>query len=171
MAKKPQISRKQAQESDWQALYGILAIAGEHMHRTLGLAHWYPFRTYERFLKISNPEHLYAVYADDLLVATFNLSRNPREYYRLEMWTNPDHEVLYLGGMGVLPTHQGMGIGKWIMGEVVTICEQEQVEALRFDAVANHSRLLAFYDRLGYERRAFIPIDEEKQLIAYEHVF
>ncbi|QPC82854.1 GNAT family N-acetyltransferase [Phototrophicus methaneseepsis] len=171
MAKKQQLTLKLAERGDWQALYGILAIAGEHMHRTLGLAHWYPFRTYDRFLEMTDTGRLYAVYSDDLLVATFNLSTMPRSYYRMEMWTDEAHKAFYLGGVGVLPSQQGQGVGKWLMGEVDRLCHEEEVEAVRFDAVANHSRLLAFYDRLGYERRAFIPIDELRQLVAFERVF
>ncbi|MCA9889968.1 MAG: GNAT family N-acetyltransferase [Anaerolineae bacterium] len=174
MAKKPQLTLKQAQEADLQALYGILAVAGEHMHRTLGLEHWYPFRTFERFLEMTDREHIYAVFADDLLVATFNLNSQARAYYRLDMWADAEHRALYLGGVGVLPSHQGMGIGKWMMEEIERICQELDVQALRFDAIANHSRLLAFYDRLGYQRRAFIDIDEALQLapvIAYERVF
>ena len=171
MAKKPQLTLKQAEEADLQALYGILALAGEHMHRTLDLGHWYPFRTFERFLEITDREHIYAIFADDLLIATFNLASTPRSYYRLDMWTDSNHRALYLGGVGVLPSHQGMGIGKWMMQEVERICQELEIESLRFDAVANHSRLLAFYDRLGYQRRAYIPIDDERQLIAFEHIF
>ena len=90
------------------------------------------------------------------------------------MWADGEHRALYLGGVGVLPSHQGMGIGKWMMEEIERICQELDVQALRFDAIANHSRLLAFYDRLGYQRRAFIDIDEALQLapvIAYERVF
>jgi len=171
MPKKINLTLSQASESDLQALYGILAIAGEHMHRTLGLAHWYPFRTFERFLQITDQEHLYAVYSDNLLVATFNLNPHSRDYYRLEMWANPQHTAWYLGGMGVLPSHQGQGVGEWVMQQVDRLCKEAGVDAVRFDAVANHARLLRFYDRLGYTRRAFISIDEEKQLVAYERVF
>ena len=52
---------------DMPVMYALLVLCGEHMHRTLGLSHWYPFRPYEIFQQQVDVNRLYAIYSDEYL--------------------------------------------------------------------------------------------------------
>ena len=70
--------RFQAAPSDQiPALHAILVLCGEHMYRTLGLKHWYPYMALDKFIEFSAGKDFYAVYDGDNLIGTFNrLYRN-----------------------------------------------------------------------------------------------
>lgn len=153
-------------------MYALLVICGEHMHRTLGLAHWHPFRPYDVYLAQIDPTRVYAIYADDVLAGTFALNPVPRPYYTPQMWTQPDAPALYFGLFGVLPAFQRQGVGAWAMQQVDALTQADGFAAVRFDAVAQHPRLLAFYDRLGYARRGVVTLTPQmRELMCYERVF
>lgn len=147
-----------ANERLYPALHSILVICGEHMYRTQGFAHWYPFRSLEANRALIDMRYLYAVYDSSAtqaqLVGTFNLNPTPRTYYTPEIWADPTAPALYFGGLGILPAFQGTGLGRWCMQQADAITQRDGYRAIRFDAVAANAGLLAFYDRLGYERRA-----------------
>lgn len=140
-----------ADAKDYHALHGLLQICGEHMHRTKGLSHWYPFRNFAYFEQEVAPAKVYAVYLDDFLAGTFYLSPLMRPYYEQVGWQATD-KALYLGGVGVLPFTQGRGVGRWLMQTVDALVQEQGYDLLRFDCVATNMPLLAFYDHLGYER-------------------
>ncbi len=58
------IRLERATAEQFTAIYGIMALAGEHMHRVLGLSHWYPFPPTERYLPHLEGREVYAVYAE-----------------------------------------------------------------------------------------------------------
>ncbi len=145
-----------------KAVYSIMALAGEHMHRVLQLSHWHPFPGTERFIPRFEGHDIYGVYADDLLVGTFNVSTNPEPYYTDDMsayWMDVKADATYFSGFALLPSHQQMGIGTQCMAFVdKTVREQINHRYVRFDAVANHSKLIHFYTRLGYEQRGELAV-------------
>ena len=158
---------------DMPVMYALLVLCGEHMHRTLGLSHWYPFRPYEAYQKQVDVNHLYAIYADDCLAGTFTLNPQARAYYQPSLWADPDAKALYFGLFGILPTFQGQGLGRWAMEQADALVENEGYKAVRFDAVANHPTLLKFYDKLGYERRGVLSFQHPmmKDCVCYERTF
>ncbi|HEX2622234.1 MAG TPA: GNAT family N-acetyltransferase [Phototrophicaceae bacterium] len=135
------------------ALHAILVICGEHMHRTQGLSHWHPYRTFDDFMRLVDPQHFYAIYDDTYLIGTFHLTTSPRPYYDITKWANPAARAIYFGGFGILPHFQGKGAGKWSIQQADHLAVTEGYEVFRFDCVANNAPLLDFYDRLGYIRR------------------
>lgn len=157
-------------EGDLPVMYSLLVLCGEHMHRTLGLTHWYPFRPYEVFLQQIDPDGVYAIYTDDLLAGTFALNSQPRAYYQAQMWAEPDAKALYFGMFGVLPVFQGQGIGRWATQQADQLTHTQGYAAMRFDAIGNHPKLLAFYDRLGYERRGVLTV-YGREIVCYERRF
>lgn len=156
------ITIKRADDDQFKALYSVMALAGEHMHRILKLSHWHPFPDSERFVKRLAGRDVYAVYADDLLIGTFNLSTLPEPYYLDDMsnyWIDCLAEATYFSGFALLPSHQQMGIGTQCMAFADKIVKTETNHRyIRFDGVANHTKLLQFYSRLGYEKRGELPV-------------
>jgi GNAT superfamily N-acetyltransferase len=156
------IKIERANNDQSTAVYSILAIAGEHMHRVLNLSHWYPFPGTEHFIPRLEDRDIYVVYADEFLVGTFNISTKPEPYYLDDMsayWMEPSAVATYFSGFAILPSHQQMGIGTQCMTFVDQfVKEQTSHRYIRFDGVANHPKLLHFYARLGYEERGELPV-------------
>jgi len=157
-----EIRIERATEDQYTALYSIMALAGEHMHRALELSHWHPFPGTDRFIPRLEGRNIYAVYADELLVGTFNISTLPEPYYTDDMsnyWMDTSADASYFSGFALLPSHQQMGIGTHCMQFVDKTVQQEtDHHYIRFDAVASHTKLLQFYSRLGYEQRGELPV-------------
>ena len=163
---------KIATEDDLPALHAILVMCGEHMARTQGLTHWYPFLTFTTYAEVAASAQPYAVYEDGFLAGTFYFKTEPRPYYPVEYWTDPDARAFYFAALGVLPSFQGRGIGSWCMAQVERLAVENGCKAIRFDAAANNTALMRFYDRLGYERRGVITFSNPAigDTVAYERV-
>lgn len=76
---------QRAEKDQLTAVYSIMALAGEHMHRVLKLSHWHPFPGTDRFIQRLDDHDVYGVYVEDLLVGTFNMSIHPEPYYLDDM--------------------------------------------------------------------------------------
>lgn len=147
------LSIAQVTEDDYTALYGIMALAGEYMHRVLDLSHWYPFPSSDWFVQHCADRDVFAVYRDALLIGTFNLGTDPEPYYLEDMsayWNHTDIPALYFSAFALLPSHQQQGIGTWCMTQVDHLVQQRGYEQVRFDAVNAHGKLLTFYRQCGY---------------------
>lgn len=166
---------ERATDDQLTAVYSIMALAGEHMHRALDLSHWHPFPGTDRFIPRLKGHDVYVVYEGDLLVGTFNISTIPEPYYTNDMsdyWMDVSADATYFSAFALLPSHQQKGIGTQCMAFVdKTVKEQTDHQYVRFDAVANHKKLIHFYSRLGYEQRGELPVRDtavmcfEKDLI------
>jgi GNAT superfamily N-acetyltransferase len=165
------ISLDRATEDQFPAIYGILALAGEHMHRVLGLSHWHPFPSFEDFLPHLEDRDVYAVHADRLLVGTFNLGIIPESYYLEDMsdyWRNVNAEAMYFSGFAIVPSHQQQGIGSWCMAQADRLAQEKNFRYLRFDGVSNHARLMQFYTRLSYRPCGLLPVTEDISVMCFE---
>lgn len=155
-----------ATDDQLTAIYSIMALAGEHMHRALNLSHWHPFPGTEPFIKRLGGHDVYAVYDENLLVGTFNISTIPEPYYTEDMsdyWIDASADATYFSGFALLPSHQQMGIGTYCMAFVDKIVkENTNHRYIRFDAVASHPKLVNFYSRLGYQKRGELPVKHLK---------
>jgi GNAT superfamily N-acetyltransferase len=164
------LTLKKAASADIPQLHALLVACGKYMHETLGLSHWYPYLTLDNFIEVSVGHDLYSVYDDaETLIATFSTGTTPRPYYDITLWDDPQAKALYLGRFGVLPQYQHHGIGGWCMGQVDRLGHEMGCTAVRFDAIVCHSVLLAFYDKLGYQRRGIIQRDRG-DLMAFEKI-
>jgi GNAT superfamily N-acetyltransferase len=150
------LTLEQATDTDIPQLHTLLVTCGKHMHETLGFTHWDPYLPLDEFIRVSAGHDLYGVYDAETLIATFSTGTTPRPYYDITLWENPQAKALYLGRFGVLPQYQHHGIGGWCMAQVDRLAREMDCAAVRFDATASHSVLLAFYDKLGYQRRGII---------------
>lgn len=157
-----EISIERATTDQLTAVYSIMALAGEHMHRALQLSHWHPFPGTDRFIPRIEGHDVFVVYADTLMVGTFNISTIPEPYYLDDMsayWIDSFAPATYFSGFAILPSHQQSGIGTQCMAFVEKIVkEQTDHRYIRFDGVARHPKLLHFYSRLGYEKRGELPV-------------
>lgn len=158
------------QESNLSSMHAILSICGEHMFRTQGMAHWYPFRDFERYQAETSSSDVYAIYDDVMLVGTFYVTPKMRPWYADVKWKNSEHKALYFGGFGVLPLAQGRGIGKWTMKQVDTLSKTSGYDTLRFDSIANNPSLLKFYDTLGYQSCGLLATPRGSEVMTYERV-
>lgn len=150
-----------ATPDQYSAIYGVMALAGEHMHRVLRLSHWHPFPSSDWFIQQCEEREVFAVYQDSLLIGTFNIGSMPEKYYFADMsayWKNPAAPTLYFSAFALLPSHQQQGVGSWCMQQVDRLVMERGHNLVRFDAVSHHEKLLHFYDRLGYERRGVLDL-------------
>jgi GNAT superfamily N-acetyltransferase len=154
------LSLKKAAAAEIPQPHTLLVTCGKHMHETLGFAHWDPYLPLDEFIRVSAGHDLYGVYDAETLVATFSTGTTPRPYYNMaSLWDNLQAKALYLGRFGVLPQYQHHGIGGWCMVQVDRLRREMGCAVVRFDALGSHSALLAFYDKLGYQRRGIIQRD------------
>jgi GNAT superfamily N-acetyltransferase len=130
--------------------YSILVACGKSMYEKYGLTHWHPFIDLSSFLKSIEIKEIYGVYQNNIPVATFNLSYEPRDYYQNVYWLNSNEQALYLGQLGIDPSLQGQGLGKWCMKAIEKITLAKGIKTLRFDALNAHPWLKQFYINLGY---------------------
>lgn len=167
------LSLQPAIEDQYNSIYSIMALAGEHMHRVLGLSHWHPFTSSERFAEHLEGKEVFGVYSDDLLVGTFNISTMPEPYYREDMseyWSRLDMRTMYFSAFALLPSYQQQGIGSWCMQNVDRMVQERGFEQVRFDAVNTHPKLKGFYRRNGYQERGILDLGRA-QVMCFEKVF
>lgn len=138
---------------------GMVAICGEHIHRTAGLDHWYPIRRLDTLVDRLATADLWGVRDGELLVAVFALSEEPLPYYGdLSTFNLAADEPYYLSALAVLPSHQGSGVGRFAMTEADGLVIGRGGDAIRFDAVTTNTPAVAFYRRLGYSEAGVIPV-------------
>jgi len=165
------LSLSPALENDLSSMHAILTICGEHMYRTQGMSHWYPYKNFEIYSAGVQSGDVYAIYDDETLVGTFYVTEKMREWYSTVAWADWSHKALYFGGFGVLPLAQGRGIGKWVMTQVDALAIAGDFDALRFDGVAGNPSLMKFYTGLGYQQRGILETPYGNNVMTYERLF
>jgi GNAT superfamily N-acetyltransferase len=133
-------------------LHEIVAACGRDMHERLGFAHWVAPWPVEKMREDARERSVFAIEDDRAIVGTFTVGPSLLADYAETMWRAPG-PALYLNRLAVRPELQGRGIGRFGM-----VCVEEEARrggfrAIRFDAIAEHTALLAFYRALGYEER------------------
>ncbi len=164
---------KPATKEQYPSLYGIMALAGEHMHRVLGLSHWYPFPSSDRFIEHFDGKEVFGVYADELLVGTFNISTIPEPYYLEDMsgyWSRLDIPSMYFSAFALLPSYQQLGIGSWVLQEMDAMVKARDFAQVRFDGVNTHEKLKGFYRKNGYQERGVLDLGRA-QVMCFEKIF
>ena len=107
------ITIQPVEQDQLKAVYSIMALAGENMHRVLKLSHWHPFPDTEPFIRRLEGHAVYGVFDDELLIGTFNLSTIPEPYYLEDMsdyWMDTSSPATYFsafyGGLFCQITYQ-----------------------------------------------------------------
>lgn len=165
------LSIKKATAGDFEKLHSILVSCGEDMYKRLGLNHWYPYDDLNKFQAKVKYANVYCVYSKDQMIGTFNLNENPRAYYKLSMWSNPEAKAVYLGQLAILPEFQGKGLGVWCMQQIENIVQEMGCEIIRFDCIERHPRLVKFYENAGYQRKCIVNMPEPiGNLVCFEKI-
>jgi GNAT superfamily N-acetyltransferase len=141
-----------AEADQYSAIYGILALAAEHMHRVERLSHWYPFPSTDHFLDDVAGRSVYAIYVGDLLVGTFNLGTQSHPDYQVDLsayWHDAGAPAVYFSAFALLPAYQQQGIGSWCMAQIERIVQRQGFRYIRFYTYGRHEQLQRFYTRLG----------------------
>jgi GNAT superfamily N-acetyltransferase len=143
------LSSRRAAPAHVEPLHAILAACGRDLHTRFGLSHWDPPYPLDRLRVDAALREVHAVYEDERLVGTFTVGLEPIPEYPSAYWT-PVEPALYLNRLAIHPSLQGRGLGRACLGLVEAIACERGAQAVRFDAVAAHTALLAFYRSLGY---------------------
>jgi GNAT superfamily N-acetyltransferase len=130
-------------------LHRIIAECGIDMQRCYGLAHWVPPYPIETMRENATKYHVYGVYHLAEVVGTFTIGTSGWKHNH-QFWNNPNHRPLYLTKFATRPSYQGGGIGSWCIKKVEDIARDWECQAVRFDAIARHVKLIRFYENLGY---------------------
>lgn len=146
----PNLDLVRLDPADLPAAYGILAIAGEHMHRVQNMSHWHPFPGVDHYRRRVQGRVVYGVTRRDVLVASFDLGEAPESYHDLDQWPDGDVPAVYFGGFAVLPAEWGLGVGRWAVAAAERQAITDGHRHFRFDAVSSNPRLLSWYRELGF---------------------
>lgn len=142
---------KKAFVEDAKEVYQILLLCGNHLEKHFGLGHWSPPYPLESIKNNILEREVYLIYQENKAVATFTLGTTPIAIYDPDRWQTNPSQAMYLNRLAVLPEFQAKSLGSWCMEKIEEIARQANCQALRFDAVAKHQKLLSFYTRLGYQ--------------------
>jgi GNAT superfamily N-acetyltransferase len=141
------------------ALYQIICECGEDMARRFGLTHWFPPYGIETMREHAIDRDVHAVFEDNKLVGTFTTGTHGWKYDD-GLWMDRSCRALYLGKLAVLPSRQGRGVGTWCMQQVEQQARQRGCRAVRFDALATHTKLINYYHKLAYESRGNLTVTD-----------
>jgi ribosomal protein S18 acetylase RimI-like enzyme len=59
-------------------------------------------------------------------------------------------EECWCGGLGVVPSLRGRGLGRWLMEELVTAARERGLRRMRLEVIVGNSAACRLYDRLGF---------------------
>jgi GNAT superfamily N-acetyltransferase len=127
--------------ADINALHRIVTDCGADIKNRYGLTHWFPPYPIDVMRKNAKELDVYGVHCGVEPIGTFTVGTHGWKYDDA-LWADPTHKPLYLGKLAILPQYQGNGIGSWCVKQ-----------AVRFDAIAKHTRLVSFYRKLAYAER------------------
>ena len=153
-----------------EPLHAILVACGRELEARFGLTHWVPPRSLDELRADATGRSVYAVEEEEeaslatgsallrfrslrsprSVVGCFTLGPTPMAHYPDGTFDPAGDPARYLNRLAIDPARQGAGLGAWCVREAERIALVEGARSLRFDAVAAHEVLRAFYRRLGY---------------------
>lgn len=149
----------------------IIRLCGEAVRDRFGLEHWIPPYPLERLQQDAFQKAVYAVEEDGARIGTFIIGTQGIDYLPDDFWADPAATALYLSKLAIRPDRQGRGLGTWCMAQVEALATAQGCTAIRFDAIAAHTKLCDFYVRLGYVERARTPVIDLQGRQQYVVVF
>jgi GNAT superfamily N-acetyltransferase len=160
--------------SEVELLHKIVAECGEDMERRYGLTHWVPPYPIETMRKNAKELYVYGIHNGNEIIGTFTVGTHGWKRDD-QFWANPTHKPLYLGKLAIRPLYQGSGVGSWCLRRVEKIAHEWDCQAIRFDAIAQHTKLVLFYQNLGYLIRGTQCVmdwcNREWEIVYLEKVF
>jgi GNAT superfamily N-acetyltransferase len=142
-------------------LHEIISECGEDLKRRFGLIHWSPPYPIEYMRRNACELNVYGIHQHnehgEQVIGTFTVGQHGWTYDE-RLWASPQHRALYLGKLAIRPMYQRQGLGKWSVRKVEEFAQAWNCQAVRFDAIAQHTQLIQFYQSLGYHVRGTRPI-------------
>ncbi|MFZ6027512.1 MAG: GNAT family N-acetyltransferase [Chloroflexota bacterium] len=160
-----------------QALHEIITECGEDLKRRFGLIHWAPPQPLEHLRREAYESNVYGIHRQnghgEEVLGTFTVGTNGWTYDE-KLWADARHRPLYLGKLAIRPEHQGQGLGKWCVWKVEEFAHAWKCQVVRFDAFAQHTHLIRFYQNQGYTVRGTRPVIDwrglEWEVVYFEKV-
>lgn len=149
---------KKASVDEIQKVHTLIKDCGKALYDQYKIDLWYPMPVLEQFKCWIQNTTTYCVYANNELIATFNISLKPRKFYKPEFWHDSKAQALYLGKLAVKPDLQCKGIGKLCVQEVEKLAKGMGCTAIRFVCIQRHPWLNGFYEKLGYNQKAIVEL-------------
>jgi GNAT superfamily N-acetyltransferase len=143
------IAFRRAHPDEIEPLYAIVCACGRDMTARLGLRHWDPPLPLADFLEHARTREVWAILDGERLIGTFTVGLAPIPDYPPHYFASVA-PALYLNRLAIDPARQRQGLGRACMTEIESIARARGARAVRFDAVAAHADLRAFYRALGY---------------------
>jgi GNAT superfamily N-acetyltransferase len=158
-------------------LHEIITECGDDLKQRYGLIHWSPPYPIDHLRRNACDLNVYGVHHQnghgEQVIGTFTVGQRGWTYDD-RLWSSPEHRPLYLGKLAIRPTYQGQGLGKWCVHKVEEFAQAWKCQVVRFDAIAQHTRLIQFYQNLGYHVRGTRPIVDwrglEWEIVYFEKV-
>ena len=146
---------RRAAPTDAAIVLDIFQQCARDMRDRLGMTNWESWLDWTETRMVAELARvdLYLVEVDGEVAATFSIQPNPLGYFDMTLWHEPDADAIYLRRLGVKPAFQGRTLGDWCLRACEALARQKGYSVVRFDADAHATRLLAFYERHGYQRR------------------
>jgi ribosomal protein S18 acetylase RimI-like enzyme len=139
-------------------LHEVVRICGEQMLQRFGFGPWVPPLPLEQMRDYARKSRVFSVRESSRLIATFSLDgAGFGSSYPQDLLYNPQHRALYVGKLAVLPEYQSCGVGSWCLMQVERLAQAEGYEAIRLDMIAEHTALVSFYTRSGFQFRGTFP--------------
>jgi GNAT superfamily N-acetyltransferase len=133
--------------------HAILSACGRDLRARLGLGHWDPPYPLDDMRADAAAREVYLVEDGRRAVATYTVGTKPIPDYPAALWTPDTEPALYLNRLAVKPKLQHRGLGRWCMTQIEERARTLGCRAVRFDGIAAHPSLRAFYVALGYAER------------------
>ncbi|MBI4851120.1 MAG: GNAT family N-acetyltransferase [Acidobacteria bacterium] len=156
---------KKASTYEAEIIYKILFLCGEHMRDHFGFNHWSPPYPIESIKNNIIERDVYLVFRENEPIATFTLGLSPLVAYDESRWEVKADQAMYLNRLAILPSLQGQNLGSWCMEKIESLARKANCQALRFDAVAKHNKLLNFYSRLKYNNLGLWQLQDTRGVL------
>ena len=102
-----------------------------------------------------NEGSMYIYHERGVIVGAMAVTMYQGEDYHTIEWSQqvPDEKVAVIHILAVSPDAQGKGIGSEMIREAIRLAQNNDMQAIRLDALASNTPAHKIYERLGFEYR------------------
>ena len=157
-----------AAEPDTSELAALHAAVARDLTERYGRGHWSYEPTENGVARAIRSSHVMIARLEGELVASFELqTRKPWSIDRAYFTEVP--RPLYLLAMAVAPSHQRMGVGRWMLDAAIELALAWPAQAIRLDAYDADAGAGPFYAKCGFKELGRVAY-RGTPLIYYERV-
>jgi ribosomal protein S18 acetylase RimI-like enzyme len=146
----------QIREADNHLFNDVSLIINECAHwlSQKGMTHWLSYYTPEVIAEKIAHGNMFIVYEKGEPAATVSLSIDSPSYYddtNIAHFEEPTEKGLYISALGVRPEFQGKGLATKLVAKAEDMARQNNIKYVRFDARKDYTKLIEFYQKVGYQ--------------------